>query len=165
MLNNRTGFSLIEVIVAIFLISVGLVVVVSLINRTIYYTQSVSSRLAAVYLAQEGMEIVKNIRDSNFLNEVAWTSGLILGGSATTSSEFDYLSWSIPDDDCSGKSSLKPDGNGIYVCSSDSDAKFQREVTITPDGNNILDVLVNVSWEDKGKPYNVLVEERLYNWQ
>jgi len=29
----------------------------------------------------------------------------------------------------------------------------------------ILNVSVEVSWSDKGMPYNKIIEERLYNWQ
>jgi len=29
----------------------------------------------------------------------------------------------------------------------------------------ILNVSVEVSWSDKGRPYSKIIEERLYNWQ
>ncbi len=61
------SFTLIEVIIAIFILTMGTVGAFSLIQRTIAFTSISSSRLTAAYLAQEGMEIARNIRDSNYL--------------------------------------------------------------------------------------------------
>ena len=154
----RNGFSLIEVIVAVFLISVGLVAAFSLINQTIYYTQTVSSRLTAIYLAQEGLEIVKNIRDSNFLNVYNWKNGL---NSCESGCRADYNSATL---NPAWNTYLRFDGN-FYSYNSGPDTKFRRKITVTPDGSDILNVSVDVSWSDKGRPYNKIIEERLYNWQ
>ena len=64
---NKNGFTLLEVIVAIFVITIGVIGVISVVQRTAAFTSISSSRLQAAYLAQEGIEIARNIRDGNWL--------------------------------------------------------------------------------------------------
>ncbi|MBA7596520.1 hypothetical protein ES703_03494 [subsurface metagenome] len=74
------SFTLIEIVVAIFLITVGTVGAFSLIQRTIAFTVISSSRLVAANLAQEGIEIIRNTRDTNWLSGNPWDQGLSSGG-------------------------------------------------------------------------------------
>ena len=54
-----------EAIVAIFVITTGIVGVLSLVTQTISSATFSKDKLIAAYLAQEGIEIVRNIRDTN----------------------------------------------------------------------------------------------------
>lgn len=74
MLNK--SFTLIEVLIAIFLITAGMTGAFNLIQRTAVFSSISSSRLEAAYLAQEGIELVRNIRDSNWLAGSPWDQGL-----------------------------------------------------------------------------------------
>ena len=77
------SFTLIEVIVAIFLVTVGIGGVYVLIQRTTAFTPVISARLTAAYLAQGGIENVRNIRDTNWLEREAWDNGIPPGDWAT----------------------------------------------------------------------------------
>ena len=55
------SFTLIEVLVATFVITLGVAGGLVVVSQTTAFTQITSSRLTATYLAQEGIEIVKNI--------------------------------------------------------------------------------------------------------
>lgn len=94
--NNKSGQGLLEMVVAIGVISVGLFSVWSLFISNYNGEQEANARILAVNLAREGVEIVKNIRDTNWLhiennescsyngslsNPCRWDSG-ISGGSA-----------------------------------------------------------------------------------
>src|SRR3989338_10456135 len=74
------GFTLIEVIVAVFVLTIGVVGVFALVNQTMAASSILTSRLIAAYLAQEGIEIARNIRDGNFLEagepDWEWADGL-----------------------------------------------------------------------------------------
>lgn len=77
----RRGFSLIEVLVAAFIITLGAGGAFALLQRTTSFTSNAAFQLEASYLAQEGMEIVRNIRDTNLLKVHKgvggnWTNGL-----------------------------------------------------------------------------------------
>jgi len=72
MWNKQSSFTLIEVVVAIFLITVGIGGSFHLVNSLMDFSSISSSRLQAAYLAQEGIELVRNIRDSNWLAGDPW---------------------------------------------------------------------------------------------
>ena len=167
MSQTNKGFTLIEVLVATFMMTVGIGAALTLVNQTTAFTQVISSRLAAAYLAQEGLEIVKNIRDTNFLKihkgveGVNWNSGLTGCGGGCYN--FDYRSQALPDDtNCSGKTYLIVD-SGFYKCSSAaSPLRVQRKITITLVGNDVLKVSVEVSWQERGRTHKVTAQETLY---
>ena len=169
MKNSKTqqGFSLIETIVAIFIISVGIITVLSINYRNIGFSSDVSDKLTAIYLAQEGIEIVKNIRDTNLLTAhkeptsgVEWDDGLTLGSDIYN---FDYRSTSIPDNsNCSGTTHIAFDSwSGFYRC--DTSGKFERKVNIVSNVDH-LEVLVTVSWSKGGSSRSVTAQENLYEW-
>ena len=130
---QNKSFTLIEVIVAIFLITVGTVGAFTLMQRTIAFTAVSSSQLVASYLAQEGIEIIRNIRDTNYLEVSVWDDGLSSSG------------WQV-------------------VNMNGQPTKFQRRVTITA-GADMLNVLVEVKWSERGSSHQVVVQTKLYNWR
>lgn len=82
MTKSGKGFTLLEVIIAIFILTVGVGGAYGLIQSTIISASQNKMRLTAYYLAQEGVEIVRNIRDSNWLAQrtapgVLWADGIL----------------------------------------------------------------------------------------
>jgi prepilin-type N-terminal cleavage/methylation domain-containing protein len=166
-LAQNSGFTLIEVVVAIFIIIVGISGLFGLINTTYSYTTSNSMSMEAAYLGKEGIEIVKNIRDSNFLNvhysgTGNWDDGLtgcVSGCEAdykTTRANMspylgDYLRW---------------DGNASFWNYTNGNAgPFKRKITITsgPDVGE-MGVAVEVFWDERGRAHSFVVQENLYQW-
>ena len=134
MANNKS-FTLIEVVVAMFLLTVGTVGTFSLMQKSIIFTSISSSRLVASYLAQEGIEIIRNIRDTNYLEGSAWDDGIVSSNWAVVS----FL-----------------DG---------SQSKFQRQITIAQPESNKMIVSVTVSWQERGGVHQVFAQTELYNWR
>jgi len=169
--NNETireGFTLMEAIVAIFVVTVGIVGVLSLVTQTISSATISKDKLIAAYLAQEGIEIVRNIRDTNWVGGAAsWDTGI----SYTSDYRLDYQSSGFPDTNCnlSVNNYLKYDGN-YYNCSTGNETKFKRKIIIsqpaTPDcpAGDCLNVSILVQWEEKGTIHSVAAQENLYNW-
>jgi len=158
---NKCGFTLVEVLTAIFVILVGIVGALAVIQQTITYTALSSSRLVASYLAQEGIEIVRNIRDGNWLEEAAWDDGL--GGGDW---EADYTTQELTD--TYDGDFLNIDSNGFYSYSAGSPTKFKRKITIVSDldgSDPRLRVSVLVEWQQVGKNNQVTAQEYLYNWR
>jgi len=163
--QNKNGFTLIEVLAAIIVIIVGVVGVLALIQQTITYTALSSSRLVASYLAQEGIEIVRNIRDGNWLEQrtnsaISWTDGLSAGDWEADYNDAVLSSYGA------GRY-LKIDG-GFYNYESGDNTKFKRKITIVQDidgGNPRLKVLVLIEWQQIGKTHQVTAQEYLYNWR
>ena len=167
------GFTLIEVIIAIFLIIVGMVGALIAIQNIFPSIRIVSSQLTAAYLTQEGIEIVRNIRDTNWLNNRDWNVYIfdtcILGcnSSYVCNCQADYTSQSLSE--FTG-GYLKID-NGFYTYNSSPSAiqtPFVRKITVASttdiDGRPRMDVEVSVSWRVGGKNYQASTTEYLYNW-
>ena len=74
--QDQRGSTLIDVMIALVVISVGLVGALSLATSNVRNQGIGLSRLIANNSAREGIEIVRNIRDSNWLSSRAWYEGL-----------------------------------------------------------------------------------------
>ena len=72
---NNEGFTLIEVLAAIFVFIVGITAVIYLISKEANLVKTSDDRLTAIYLAQEGIELVRNIREENWVNGRGWRTG------------------------------------------------------------------------------------------
>lgn len=86
---NQRGQTLIEVITALAVIAVGLVGVLSLATSNVRNQGIGLSRLFANNLAREGVEIVRNMRDTNWLSEQPWYEGLAGSSSCAVLNAFD----------------------------------------------------------------------------
>jgi len=73
---KKNAFSLIELILAIFILTVAVFGSFALIQRIAVFAYASQTKLTAYYLAQEGIENVRNIRDNNWLQGNGWTDGL-----------------------------------------------------------------------------------------
>jgi len=65
--KKQNGFTLIEIVISIFLLSFALVAIFSAFSMIVISTSDIVSQLTGTYLAQEGIEIVRNIRDTNWI--------------------------------------------------------------------------------------------------
>lgn len=66
-IKNKYAFSMIEILIGIFIFSLGLVSVYALISSIINLNDSNKHSLIAGYLANEQIEIIRNIRDTNYV--------------------------------------------------------------------------------------------------
>ena len=66
-LGNTKGALLIEVLVSILIFTIGMVAAFSLLMNAVRLNSLSKNRIIAVNLARESLEIVKNIRDTNWL--------------------------------------------------------------------------------------------------
>jgi len=157
------SFTLIETAVAIFVLTVGILTVSSLISYLLSISSIASQKLIASYLALEGIEIVRNIRDSNLLNDDRnWDDGLNDGywqGDYNDSSLTSY-----------NDSFLKLESDGFYGYGEGIQTPFKRKIHIEQitdqDGKKIgIKVVVEVSWKERGRTHSVKAQENLYNWQ
>ncbi|MDO9231356.1 MAG: hypothetical protein Q7U36_02625 [bacterium] len=67
--KNYSGFSFIEAILAVFLISTGMIVVMSLMSSSLKESMGSRDQIVGVLLSQEGIELVRNLRDNNWAND------------------------------------------------------------------------------------------------
>jgi len=166
------GFTLLEVILAITILTLAVGGSFVLIQQTIGSVSQVQSRLVASYLLQEGIEIIKNIRDSNWLKGNDFEAGLDAGDWEIDYNDTALTSCLSPCDYNNNLRFLKIDG-GFYNYSEGGDTKFKRKITISdrvdldaqPDGKiDKFKISIEVFWKEKGKTSSIKSQEFLYNW-
>jgi len=160
-IKNKKGFTLVEVLVALFILFTVISATTALVNSALGTIQNSKAKFVASGLAQEGMEIVRNIRDSNWLKYdqgVLWNQGLSDGDW-----EADYLSEGLASYFGTGRF-LKMDSNGFYNYTNGTATKFNRKINIQNLSANQIRVIVVISWQEKNKDYSLTTAEDLYNW-
>ena len=179
--KKEYGFTLIEVIVAIFILTVGIGGSFMLIQQTLAGVSIVESRLIAIYLGQEGIEVIRNIRDNNWLEQreslqvppdPLWNHGLTSCYPPVSCCEADYnTDTSLLDPlvtvagcDFDDLHYLNLDGNGLYSYSAGAQTKFKRKIFIEEIDENKMKVTVIVQWEEKNKFHEIKIIEHITNW-
>ena len=71
--RNLRGFSLGEVLLSAFVLTAGLLAITALISSSLRSSLGIGDSIIAVGLSQEGVELVRNVRDN------AWASGDVNG--------------------------------------------------------------------------------------
>lgn len=161
-----TGFTFLEIIIAIALVVTSLVFSIALISFSVSSTRTSRSKIIAISLAQEGLEITRNLRDNNWLQlkryPSNWRDGLPAGNWRV---EYDKLQL-LPD----ASSTLMLDTNGFYFYQDQGTrtgsvaTPFQRRIGIEYMAVNQIKVTSEVTWQEKGANNSIKAETRLYNW-
>ena len=80
--NKYPAFSIIEVMIALFMFMVAIVTTVGFMNGEVWNSRDRRNEVSAGQLSQEGIELVRNIRDNNWLqSKAAFTN---IGDAVTT---------------------------------------------------------------------------------
>jgi len=171
----KNGFTIIEITISIFVLSIAIIGIFNVLSIMVILTSDAADRLVATYLAQEGMEIVRNIRDTNWLRmdfcktstcspSPTWDDGLdceqgceayYKTGTGDTG-EFPMYPWT------NGGRKLKINTSGFYEYDvAEPDTKFKRKIIITQVedvdhlSNHIIKVTVQVSWDKRATVLSV----------
>ncbi|MDP2684072.1 MAG: prepilin-type N-terminal cleavage/methylation domain-containing protein [bacterium] len=121
--QNQSGQSLIEMLIAIFILIVALTATIVLVVTSIQAGRDSINKLIATNLAREGVEVVRNIRDGNWIepdNIEVWDNGLDSGIMIPTivpfglSSDTIALVASTGFDDPEARINYSPDNNFYY---------------------------------------------------
>lgn len=76
-LNSKSaGFTLLEMLFAVIIFSFALVSLMGIASKGVIATATARDQLTAQYLAEEGIEVARNMRDSNFLGYLSDTPWL-----------------------------------------------------------------------------------------
>lgn len=161
---SDAGFTIIEALVAVFILTVGITGCVVLANQVLSASEVSKNRLIAVNLAQEGIETVRSIRDGNWLAAASWDTGLSASTAcgSPTDWEVDYSTISLSD--TYDGDYLKIADNGLYGYVGATTTTFQRKITICYPQAYEMKIEVRVYWKTKGTTKNILITEHLYNW-
>ena len=166
--THQKGFTLIEIIIAITVLSFGVLMVYNAFAVAASTTYANAPRLAASYLAQEGIEIIRNLRDINFINQAVWSAGL-LTGPCLAGCQADYrVSATNQLESYDGNAFLGINSDGFYTYDFGATPTiYKRKITISPISGTIdvMKVDVLVSWNYNGAPATFNTTGYLYDWQ
>lgn len=176
--KNQKGFTLVETLVSLAIFTsavVGMIVITSQgINDTVY----AKNKLVATALSQEGIEIVRNVRDSALLTNATdgWNDFLsavtpCMSGMCDISPLYEDLgSLDITQcptqDDCRLKRDTTLGDPGYYMNQGSGDeTPFSRTIQINGIDSDSVEIVSTVSWiQGSGGVKQVVSKEYLTNW-
>lgn len=134
---SQSGFSIVEIIIAS---AVFALIVTAFVGSLIYFNKSsatAGTKARAVFLAEEGLEAARNIRDEDFSNLTDGTYGLVISS-----------------------------GQWVFSGSQDLTDNFTREIEISSIDVNTKEIISQVFW-DGGlmNSGSVSLATYLTNWQ
>lgn len=165
----KKGLTLMEVIVAIFLLTLGILFVFTLVLQPFSFSGTPELKSIALYLAEEGLDLVENIRNGNFIQDRYSPSSLGYDYGLKNCSQgckIDYTMIKnqnpiLPTDNLNQHLNL--DSNGFYSYQPGTETPFSRKIEISISGNEmIVTSIVSFSW--KGTSHTVSVQRKLKNY-
>lgn len=160
-LNKSKAFTLIEVVVAIAILAIGLVGAYGVLPLIIKSQAINIDEFLASQIANEGVELTRNLRDNNWLLWLSdWKTGL---KGCSLGCEIDYNDTGFTVIGESGRFLQIDPTNGFYNYGLGTDSKFKRKITIIEDASGYLNTKVEVTWNGNGSPF--ILEENFYDWQ
>lgn len=145
-----------------FIIMVGLTSVLSLANMSLKGTSTSKMRLIATGLAQEGVEIIRYMRETQSDWDTWYSEVEVISGDYRIQYDNSDLSDLVAFSDIF----LKLDSaTGLYQYDSGDDTIFKRKVSLTSVSAVQVNVVVEIIWQLKDNDYSLAVESRLWNWK
>ena len=162
--NECAGFSLLETLIAIAVLTAAVLGPLALSSRSIRYVETSRNNLIASNLAQEGLELVKNIRFNNIINGRQWDRDLT---TCRTSPNGCFI---YPVDlrvrNCSSNCRFLNFDSSLHLYNyrSGSETNFRRVITIRDINNDEMRIMSSMLWRDKFGNHNFTLETSLLNW-
>lgn len=169
--NKNRGFTLVETLIAISIFSVSVVSMMSVLGNGISDTNYAKKKIIAGYLAQEGIEYIRNMRDTYILYTTvpgnSWNGfkAKLNPCNPTNECRFDTV-FSHDVSVCNNPNDCKLYvSNGSYTTNtSGTDSGFTRKIWMTTVGADEVKIYSAVSWVQGSGPVSITFSEDLFNW-
>jgi|SRR3989344_741719 len=186
--SNRDGFTLVETLLALAIFTISVVALMAVLSEGVADTSYAKKKLIAVYLAQEGVEYIRNMRDTFVLYDAGgaqagWTvfnnnltdasacqgvNGCYFGDlNAADFSDTTQPMIGIVVTACGTNcpTMLYDATTGKYNYTTGASSGYIRKIWITPaNPTNETKVVSKVSWTQGSGTYNITFSENLFNW-
>jgi Tfp pilus assembly protein PilV len=158
------GYTLIEALVSFLLLVVAITPAILLATSSVNVASAIQNNIIAANLAQEGVEVIRAIRDTNWLNDDPFDTDIYAGpGADQYEVQWDSL---MPSVYSAPGRFITLTGEGLYSYDlAGTQTIFKRKVTITKPSAVELQVISEVTWRDRRGSKNVAVEEHLFDWK
>jgi type II secretory pathway pseudopilin PulG len=182
------GFTIIETLVAVTIFTVAILGMMAVLSNNLKDINYAKRQVIATYLAQEGIEYFRNMRDTYVLYESAgsggWTDFLVKispceksqgspgcyfidemnyddNDAPITKDTFKLVT--CPGDVCEELRYNK--ATGAYNYTAPERTPFTRKINTIRVNDHEVQVYATVSWVSAGKQSQVVLSENLLNWQ
>jgi prepilin-type N-terminal cleavage/methylation domain-containing protein len=190
--NKQKGFTLLETLVAIFILLLALTSLFSLTSSNFFSSRYARNESTAVYLAQEAIDYVRNDRDTTAFQAHSWSAFIYRYGDTIASNCYsangctiDATDWStariLPCTAPTISPSVIPcqpfllnvnSNNGYYytyttgsVPQSPTNIRRQVKLKLNPNNPDELQVAVTVEWQNGNSAKSLTLRTSLLKWQ
>jgi prepilin-type N-terminal cleavage/methylation domain-containing protein len=172
--SPNSGFTIMEMIVVIFIISFGLLGVISLVTQNVQVGYINKNMIIASQLCQEELELIRNIRDNNWMGDDDWKTG------STTNPNTDWIKDGVYSVDYTGTitnttgiddpaAKLYIGANNLYrhlaVPGTATSTAFSRTAEIRSETAASTTVECVVQWKTGTNTHRFTAQTVLYNWR
>lgn len=137
--NNPAGFSFVEAMLSVAVVSIGIIGIFPLLNSGLREAFDSRDQVIAAMLAQEGTEMVQNFRDNNWAEGKGAFEGNAFPNADNPNCRVNYNDDNDDKINCdsgNGHKKLYLNGNSFYIHSAAGGAaetKFQRKIIFVYD--------------------------------
>lgn len=162
----KAAFSLIELLIAMGMIGLGLLGVASLASQNVRVQYYNKNTLISAQLAQEGLELARNIRDNDWKLSGPTSTPDSLEGLFPANFIIDYTGF-IDSSFSSIKETpvLTVDDQGFYRYGGSLETPFRRFITTSCSHEGYCRVKCYITWQGQGQSGNYEIEDYLYAWR
>ena len=177
MKTRQSGQMLIEALVAIGVMMVGMMAVFGTLSESLSLNRVAADQYIAANLASEGIEIIKNLVDSEYktpncpfgrsIDPNAFSKRCAIDMDTESACSTDYQGWYCRGTTGGNFPTLKFNNDtGFYSLSGGVSTKFKRYVEISMHPGCVVYATSTVEWAIKGgKISTITVADHLYNWR
>mgnify|MGYP001584865955 CR=1 FL=1 len=154
---NKNGFTLVEALVTLVVLTIALgpaLIVTTNISNT---ASVVRNNLIASNLAQEGVEVVRGIRDTNWFMGNPFDTGLANGTYR--------IQWDSTALITLGANPPIKEDNGLYNYSAGLNTVFKRTISVFKVNAGELRIISEVTWTERSGNKSFQAESHLFNWK
>ena len=164
--RTKVAFSLVEVVVILFISSIGIMATLSLAVRSVYLQNAKKDLTTAIFLANEGLDLVTNIRDTNMIMGLDYDNwdGLGSVGVGQNLYTVDFFTLLASSTTSIDDAFLQEDSDGFFLHDdSFDDTVFSRLITIDAETSASSSIESWVRWRSRGNVFDYKVSSVLYD--
>ncbi len=163
--KNKKAFSIVEVLISLAVVSIAFVAILSLSFSNVSTQTYNKNQLVASMLAQEGVELVRNLRDQNWLDGNNFSKDILDTDGTFVIDEKNFLVDDTPNNINDDETKLYLNSDGFYEHdSTGTSTPFRRLMEVSSVSGGIY-LKTTVRWYKANKPYDYIIETEFYDWK
>lgn len=165
--KTHSAFTLLEMLFAVIIFSFALVSLIGITGKGVVATITAKNQLTAQYLAEELIEVARNVRDSNYVAGNAWLDEISDTSIDCTIDTPCDVNYSTDRPTLSIGTQRLYETNGVFGSSGTNLTPFSRELYFKPFGsdNNQGELVSIVRWQEKGVERKFELKTYIADWQ